>query len=74
MRTIALFLVGYSLAFWGSTLLLGGPPIRKSDGSMTGPTGSWSFWYTMFKWGSPPNQVSTQGMENPGNPFTVAAQ
>lgn len=63
MRSIALLMIGYALVFWGSTLLMGGP----------NNTGSWSFSYTMFGWGTAPKKIVTQSsFSDLGENFTVA--
>ena len=54
MRFIALFFVGYSVAWWGSTLLMGGPQ----------GTGSWPFMYAMLKLGTPPPTPPVKGGSN----------
>lgn len=69
VRTILLFMFGYSFVFWGSTLLVGG--VDPATGKLTGP---WPFMYTMLHLGNGPqimNATAGGPPPNPGAPFTA---
>jgi len=63
MRFLALSFVGYACAWWGMTMLVGGP----------NNTGSWPLMYALFKLGTPPPTPPTKGGSNEASPTSPSA-
>lgn len=70
MRFLVLAFAGYGLAWWGATLLAGGP----------NNTGGWGLLYAFAKLGAAPPTVPTKGgsqetsPQSPSAPFQANAQ
>lgn len=63
MRFLVLAFIGYGFAWWGATLLAGGP----------NNTGGWGLMYAMLKLGNPPPTVPTKTGSQETSPTSPAA-
>lgn len=63
MRFLVLAFVGYGLAWWGATLLAGGP----------NDTGAWGLMYAFFKLGSTPPTTPVKTGASESSPTSASA-